>query len=489
MKGLKRDGKDYQHLEGNVRFEQNGNTVNCDIADYDAAEETLTGSGNVIVVSTDGVRITGSNLVFDNQDKLATVSGGVKLTDKGMVLTTPWIQYHTDSKVGFYGAGGKIVDDQMTLTSGTGSYNSNNHMLYFRHNVLLKHPEYTVKADTLQYNTQTQTSYFYSYTEITSEENTILCNYGEYNAKSGKSYFTKNAAILSKENIIRADTLSYDRNTGIGKGYGNLWVKDTSQRITIFGQQGYYDKKQKYTRVTGKPLARQYEKNGDSLMLRADTFVYQNDSIAKRRFLLAYRNVGMWRTDFSGTSDSMSYVVEDSLFRLFGNPVLWNEKTKLSADTIRIWLKNSRISLMQMRKNAFVVMQEDDSHFSQISGKNMDNVFGNDNKLKVVHVKGDGKSIYYIREKDSILSSANVTNCTDMKIFTDSNKVRDVRFYGQSVGNVYPLADLPLDKEKLPGFTWDLSKKPLSTSFITPFNVPGLPKKREEIIQSRKRKK
>src|SRR5690349_7159391 len=75
MKGYKKDGKEFQHLEGNVRFEQNGNTVSCDVADYNSEEEELTGTGNVVIVSAEGVRITGSTLVFNNKDKLATVSG------------------------------------------------------------------------------------------------------------------------------------------------------------------------------------------------------------------------------------------------------------------------------------------------------------------------------------------------------------------------------------------------------------------------------
>ncbi len=489
MKGVKKGGKEFQHLEEKVRFEQNGNTVTCDIADYDATEEELIGTGNVEILSSEGVRINGNSLTFNSKEKLATVSGNVKLVDKDMTLTTPWLQYHTDSKIGYYGAGGKIVDNEMVLTSGTGSYNPNRHMLYFRKNVVLKHPDYTIIADTLQHNTESQISYFFTYTEIKSEENTILCNYGEYNGKSGKSYFTKNAALLSKENIIRADTLAFDKNSGIGQASGNLWVKDTQQRITIFGQKGYYDKKRKYTRVTGNPLARQYEKNGDSLMLKADTFIYRDDTTLHKRFLLAYRKVRLWRSEFSGTSDSMAYVVEDSMFRLFGKPVLWNENTRLNADTIRILLRNSKIASMEMRQNSFVAIKEDTLHFSQISGQNMDNNFGSDNKLKSVYVRGEGKSIYYIKEKDSVITSANATECSNMKIFTDSGRVSNVRFYGNPVGNVYPMEDLPVEKEKLKGFVWDEMNRPANNEFKAPFVVASLPKKRGETETRIKRKK
>lgn len=488
MKGIKRDGREIQHLEGNVRFEQSGNTVYCDYADYDVQKEELTGTGNVRISSTDGVVITGSSLIYNNRTKMARVEGGVKLTDKDMTLTTPWINYNTTTKIGWYGSGGRIVDNEMVLTSGTGSYNPNIKMLYFRRNVVLKHPEYKILADTLQYNTATGTSYFFSYTEIESDSSTILCNYGEYNSRTGKSHFTKNAAILSKENIIRADTLSYNRNTGIGEAFGRLWVKDTSQRITIYGHKGYYDRKLKYTRVTGKPMARQYEKNGDSLMLRADTFIHMEDTVKQSRVLHAYRHVELWRTDFSGTADSMVYSGIDSLFHLYGKPVLWNDNTRLNSDTMRIYMKNSRVSLMQMRKNAFVALEEDELHYSQISGTDMDNVFGADNKLRMVQVMENGRSVYYIKEKDSTVTSANVVACRNMRIYMDSSKVDNVRFYDQPKGDLYPLDQLPETDRVLPGFLWDIDNRPLSVDFDPPFIVPGLPSKRDQNPQLQKRK-
>jgi lipopolysaccharide export system protein LptA len=406
----------------------------------------------------------------------------VVLRDKDMTLTTPWISYQTDSRIGYYGSGGRIVDGDQVLTSRSGTYNPNNRMLYFKNNVNITHPDYTVGTDTLQYSSATGNTWFFNYTEINLGENTILCNYGNYNTRTGESHFTRNAAILSKENIIRADTLDFDRNTGIGKAKGRLWVKDTSQNIIIFGQRGYYDKTKKFTLVEGKPLARKYEKNGDSLMLTADTFVYHDDSLLKKRFLLAFSNVKLWRQDFSGIADSMSYVAEDSLFRLFGKPVLWNANSRLNADTMRLWLKNSRISLMQMRGNSFVATQEDEKNFSQIAGDNMDNRFDASNKLKSVWVQGKGQSVYFIKEQDSAVSSANRVQYNKMLIMLDSGKVSDIRFYGQPEGTIYPIDLLPADKQKLPGFKWDEENRPESAQFRAPFAVPELPKRRVDMV-------
>lgn len=486
MKGEKRNGENYQILTGDVQFEQNGNLVSCDEAEYNTNSQELRGRGNVRINSTEGVTVTGNNLLFNNKTKVARVEGGVVLRDKDMTLTTPWVNYNTETKIGYYGSGGRIVDGDQILTSTTGSYNPNQKMLFFRYNVVLTNPDYKVQTDTLQYSTATGNTWFFNYTEITSEDNTILCNYGNYNSRTGKSYFTRNAAILSKENIIRADTLTYDRNTGIGNAYGRLWVKDTAQKIIIYGSKGYYDRKIKFTRVTGSPMAKQWEKNGDSLMLKADTFIYISDTTIKKRYLMAYRNVRMWKTDFSGLADSLSYVAEDSLFSLYRNPVLWNDDTRLSSDTIHIYLRNGKINLMKMRSSSFVVLQEDETHFSQISGRDMDNRFNRENRLRSVLVTGQGRSIYYVKEKDTAVTAANVVQYNKMLITLDSNRVSNVRFYGQPEGNIYPVDQLPSGKEKLTGFIWDEENRPQPELFSITFKIPDLPKRRAEVSSAKK---
>ena len=116
---------------------------------------------------------------------------------------------------------------------------------------------------------------------------------------------------------------------------------------------------------------------------------------------------------------------------------------------------------MHMRQNSFVAIEEDITHYSQISGRDMDNYFSAQGKLRNVHVQGDAHSVYYIREKDTVLTSANVVACENLKIFMDSSKVSQVRFYGTPKGHIYPLAELPAAEGSLTGFVWDEENRPL----------------------------
>jgi lipopolysaccharide export system protein LptA len=468
-------GKRLQILEGNVHFEQDGNDVYCDRAEYELNTNQLYGTGNVRVLSKDGVTVNGGVIRYDANSKVARIEQDVVLTDGEMVLKTPWISYNTTTRIGFYNQGGHIVNGDIDLKSGSGSYNPANKTLYFRRNVVLLHPEYSMYGDTLQYNTATRTAWFFGPTEIRSDDNTIFCNYGWYNTRSGKSQFTKDVVIYSKENILRADSMSYNREAGTGNAVGNLVLRDTAQGLIIYGSSGRYNRLQRYSGVYGNPVARRLEPGGDTMYLKADTFVYLQDSSRQGGLLKAYKKARVLQLAYAASCDSLVYSVHDSLFTLYGNPMMWNEQTQINSDTIRLLMKNRSIDRVLLRRNSFVAMKEDSLHFSQISGNDMEHLFGADRKIRKTKVLGEGKSVYFIKNDDGSLGSANVISCGEMTFYFDSSRISEVRFYGSPAGNVYPLNQLPEGKAVLPGLNWLESTKPRLEEFAIIGGWPVLP--------------
>lgn len=475
MTGVKNGDKTLQYLVGNVSFDQNGSTVICDKAEYDNETKDLLGKGNVRIYSTDGVNITGGTLTFNDFTKVARVSGNVKLVDGSMNLTAPFIVYNTKSKVGYYGGGGRIIDGKQTLTSKTGSYNSEAKTLYFKGDVVLKHPDYTVRADTLQYRTNSKTAYFYKYTEITDGKAKIFCNNGWYQTENGKANFTNGAAIYSQGQIIKSDTLTFDRESGEGYAFGNMWVKDTSEQMILFGKKGYYNQKKKITKIMNEALLHRMGDTKDSLFMRADTFLYSNDTLAKRRKLLALRSVRIWQPQFSGFCDSLKYNMEDSVIRFFGSPVLYNETAQLSADSMRMKMQNNQLKTMWMYQNAMNVLKEDSNKFSQIVGNTIINYFEDGSKdLTLSHVIGNCESIYFIREKDSVISSANRVSSSEMKIIMQERKVAQIKMFGKPKGNLFPMDQFSPDRSRLSTFFWKPEDKPRPSEFAAPYLEPNI---------------
>ena len=190
MKSLKRDGKTIQWLKENVQFEQSGSNVYCDEAEYDPQTQDLLGRGNIRITNPDGAIVTGKTLEYNNATHTAKVIGNVKLIDGTMELSTPWIEYNTQTKVGWYGAGGNIIDKETTLSARSGSYNPNKKTLFFKNNVVLTTPEYTVKTDTLQYRTDTKRAQFFAQTQLDYQTKIVVFQADSISPMNKKESFT-----------------------------------------------------------------------------------------------------------------------------------------------------------------------------------------------------------------------------------------------------------------------------------------------------------
>ncbi len=474
MTGIKNGERMLQYLQGNVSFNQNGSTVMCDNAEYDGGSQTLVGRGNVRIFSSEGVNITGNTLTYSDYSKVARVDGNVVLNDRGMVLNAPFLVYNTNSKIGHYGGGGRIVDGNQTLTSNTGTYNPNIKMLYFKGNVVVTHPDYILKSDTLQYSTANSTAYFFAYTEITDGKSQIYCNDGWYNTRTGKAFFTRKAAIYNSGQIIKSDTLTYDRETGVGYAFGNLWVNDTAENMVVWGSKAYYNQKQNITKILGNALLHRVSKiDEDSLFLRADSFTYINDSQSNKRNLVAIGAVQIWQPEFSGHCQYLHYGLEDSLIQMAGEPFLYNANTQLNSDSMSMQIIDNQLKTMYMLGNAQNILQETPDKYSQISASKITNYFNLERQLKTSWVQGNSQSIYYIREGDSSITSANKVACQDMRIQINDGKVGTIKMYQNPEGKLYPIHLFPADEAKLNSFNWQPEGKPALAQFSAPYPEPS----------------
>ena len=320
-----------------------------------------------------------------------------------------------------------------------------------------------MESDTLNYNGNTKVAYFFGPTYITSADNLLFCNYGWYNTKNNTCQFSKRAYILSKENRIDSDSFLYNRNTGIGRAFGNIKLTDTLQKIVIKGNKGIHNRFEKTTLISENPMAfKEFEE--DSIFIKANYFFDRLDTVNDKRTLAAYGSARIYKPDIQGMGDSLSYSLTDSIIRLFKEPVLWNEANQTTGDTIFIYQKGKTIDKMDVLQNAMVVMEEAPEKYNQIKGKKLFGLFAN-NKLYRINVRGNGQSVYYAKEDSTEYTGVNYVECTNMVINIDSNKVKKVTFLVNPKGTFYPLDKFPKEREKLRGFSWLVDKRPKRGDF------------------------
>ncbi|MBX2984395.1 MAG: hypothetical protein LC109_00710 [Bacteroidia bacterium] len=455
-----------KYCKGNIKVLHEGVFIECDSAIINDKYNTIDGVGQVRIYQPDTFNMSGKRVFYDGKTKMARVSGDVILTDRKMILTTPYIDYDTRIKSGSYGAGGKIINENDVLTSDKGYYNSRNSTASFKGNVVLVNPDYTMKGDTLQYITTARTAYFYGPTVINSEQNRIECTWGYYNTASNLASFSKRATIFGESSDITADSFFYNRNTGDGQAFGNIVLNDTSEGVKVYGQKGLYMEKRKETVINGLPMSERLL-NEDTMLLMADTFYYFSDTAIKK--LIAFKNAQIFSPDIAGICDTLIYFMKDSVILMLHKPILWNENNQITGDSISVYMKDDKLDYMFVRNEGFVASWLEEDRFNQMAGNEIYNYF-DDGKLRRVNLIGQGQSVYYVRDDESDTSPYSGVNkivSGQITIYMDSTGINNIRFYPnpEPSGTLYPPADIPEKEKTLEGLNWQIQLKPQEQEF------------------------
>jgi lipopolysaccharide export system protein LptA len=459
-------------LLGNVKFRHKNALMSCDSAHLFREENRIEAFNDIRITRGDSLTLTGQSLKYNGNSQLAQVFENVVMSDRKMTLRTSRLDYDMNTEIAFYTDSANIVDGANTLTSRYGYYYSNAKDLYFRKDVILVNPQYRMNCDTLRYNTTSKTAFFLGPTYIHSKDNFIYCENGWYNTETQRSSFNKNSFLQTREQKLSGDSLQYDRNAGIGKVYGDVAVHDTINKIIITGNYGEYHELTDSSWVTGNALMTQVMDN-DSLFLHGDTLMAigqpDGDSTEqKKKNLFAFHHVKLYKSDMQGKCDSLVYNYEDSTINLFYDPVLWSGLNQLTADSVKMQTANSEITHIFLNGNSFIASQADSatglidsSAFNQIRGKKMTG-FLTDNKLYRINVEGNGQTIYYAKNKNEKSFGVNRADCSDLVIYVNENKVKDIVLLNKPEGTLYPIQKLSVRELRLKGFSWYESIRPES---------------------------
>lgn len=450
---------DAERLIGNVKFRQQNVYMDCDSAWFYHQQNKVEAFGRIYIRQTDTINMWGNHLLYEGDSKQATVTGDVRLTDRQMSLQTDALYYDLNTKTAYYTRGGRIENGQDRLYSRKGQYYSRSKEFHFRDSVRLVNPEYQMDSDTLRYNTVSRIATFFGPTWIRSEENTIFCRYGWYNTLKNTSEFSKGARIDNRQNTLKSDSMVYNRNTGIGKAFHNIWFSDTLEKIIITGEYGIHRRTDQSTKISGNPKATKFM-DDDTIYIYADTLSDQTDTATRTRTLSAFYKTQIVSREFQAICDSMIYNFKDSLITLNGHPYAWNANNQISGDTLVMYRKNNRFEYMDVLQNAFIVMNDTLDLYNQVKGRQMRAWYGN-NRLDRIAVNGNGESIYYAKEDDGTYSGVNTITCSDMLIFTEEGKVSNIIFFTQPEGSFYPVDQFPEDERLLSGFQWRPEWRPI----------------------------
>ena len=522
----KSDSNQLVSYAGNVKVRQGKTLFYADSAIINPIFNTLESFGNVHINDADKVHIYSQYLRYMGIEKKALLTNKVRLTDGKSILTTENLTYDVNLKLGTYLYGGKVVNKKTTLTSTEGNYYGDTKDIYFYKDVLLVQPDGTIKTDSLQYNTTTEVSTFISPTIIKDKKGlTIKTREGFYDIKKKIANLYKRSIIEDSTFSITADEIAIDSLNGLSEFRGNAVYrsKDKEQGFDMIANNIKTNNKRSTIMATQIPLLI-IKQGADSIFITADTLfsgrvidllktkkipnvrpltvdtsikkliikdtaktaiaksavkkgVAKNtiDSVklstastppvdSTLKYFEAYKNVKIFSDSLQAVGDSLFFSGQDSVFRLFNEPIIWAQENQISGDTIYLFLKNKKPERLYVFENAISISKVDSSiYFNQVKGNSINALFDSTGQVHFLTAKGSAENIYYAQDEQKGFVGVNKNSCDLIEINFTDGKPKRVKFINNLEGGLLPMRGKTNHEElKLKSFNWQDKIRPKS---------------------------
>lgn len=452
--------------ERQVQFEHQGADLWCDIAIFYTQENKLKAIGNIRLQQGDSIEMNSGKIDYDGNTRLAKAWENVDLSDGQMTLTTDTLYFDRENQLSYYRSGGKVVDSANVLTSKIGNYFMELKKVQFRQEVHIDNPEYIIDSEQLDYYRISKNAYMYGPSTITGEDYKIYCERGFYDTKIEQGYGVKNTKINYNNRIIEGDSVYFDKTTSFASATNNIKVTDTINQGVIRAHYAEVFKEKDSVFATKRAVAINLVQQ-DSLYIHGDTLMVTGQP--ESRILRAFRNAKFYKTDLSGKCDSIHSEEKTGITQLITNPILWNLENQITGDSIHLIsdLETEKLDSLKVLENAFIISFDTigKQGYNQAKGKDL---FGKfiENELKIIDLVKNTEVIYYMYNDEEELIGIDKTICSKIRLIMENSDIKDITFFVNPDGDIFPETDLPVESRKLKGFVWRGDERILSKDDI-----------------------
>ena len=395
-----------------------------------SGETTREVYGNVVLTQGNVVITCNKAIQYISRND-AELIGDVIVKQDSMTIMTPRGFYYGDERRAESSSGVRLDDKKVILTADSGEYFFNDDKAVFRSRVTL----------------------FDTASTLTSEKLTYFKN-------EDRAIAIGDVKIVQKDNIINADTLEHFRKTRITFATSNVRIKSPGNNVQIFGQHLIDYAQDYHTIIDRKPLFLQVDTTrtrlpdslitgNDSMQIRLDTLIIKSEKMQSWRDTInlfeAQDSVKIWRGTFASINDYSIYMKRKEKIITFRKkesdmkPVLWDEETQLTGDSIVIFLRDDEIEALQVIKTAFVLSPNEiyKNRFNQISGDTLIMYFEKGD-ISRVEVDGNVYNVYYMYNDEQKPNGLTQSSAESGVLSFRKNKVSEVRLYGSPKSEYYP---------------------------------------------------
>jgi len=420
---------------------------------------------NLIAQNTGGeyITVTGDSLIGKvlNGEAIREVYGNVVLTQGNIRITcNKAIQFLLKNDAELIG-NVVVVQENLTITTERGFYYGNLKKAETKSKVKLDDKKVILTADVGDYYFNEDRAYFQDHVVLYDTATTLTSNILNYYKNENRAVATDNVKIIDAENIITADTLEHYRSSRITFASNRVKITNNTNNIVIYGDHLEDYAQRKYTVVNKNPIFIQvdtsYTKQKDTLQIvgQSDSAAIVIDTLVIKALVMeSYRDtsnifeakdsVEIVRGSFASKNDYTIYykdedkIITKKIGEKSSQPELWYENSQITGDSIIIFLRESKIRLVEINNNSFIHSHNEifQNRFDQVSGDKIiiDFVDGAINKTEIF---GSVYSIYYLYEEDTP-NGLTKSSSQSAEITFSYNQVSEVRLFGSPTSDYYP---------------------------------------------------
>lgn len=448
---------------------------------------------------TDGKAILTTNeLQYNLQTGIATYSNGGKVVNGKTVLTSERAIYYSDTKDVFFKERVHLVDAKSDMVADSLRYNTAFREAYFISPTRIKTNSGIIHTSSGTYNVETGDAIFFDRTSISDSTHFMSGDRIASDEKSGIVQIEGHGKLVDSTNsvIVLGDQILLDRRknsflatrkpvmilyknndstyisadtlfSGLRK-YDSLQRKDMSARDTLkksmSADQSFAGKD---SMQPGKSLQVEHldqprsvsNSNSDSLVTTA-TPTRLNSPVDSIRYFIAFHHVRIFNDSLQAVSDSMHYSTADSTFKLFYEPVFWNDQTQVSGDTMYLFTENQKPKRLYVFTSGMIINKTREGLFNQAGGRTL-NAYFKSGEIEYARIKGSpAESIYYPQDNDSAYVGMNRSSSDVIDVYFINKELHKIKFINDVNGTLYPMKQIPPNEDQLQNFKWMDERRP-----------------------------
>ncbi|MEO7767531.1 MAG: OstA-like protein [Ferruginibacter sp.] len=178
------------------------------------------------------------------------------------------------------------------------------------------------------------------------------------------------------------------------------------------------------------------------------------------RYFIAFHKVRIFNDSLQSVCDSLYYSSEDSIFRLFQEPLVFSSNSQISGDTIYMYTKNKKAERLYVFENGIIINKANEKMYNQIAGRTLNGYF-KEGELDYMRAKGSpAESVYYPLDDDSAYIGMNRSKGDVIDVYFLNKAVNKVKFINQVDGTLFPIRQIPADQKFLKNYKWLDKRRP-----------------------------